>query len=191
VSYPPQRGYPPNHGQQPPTGYYGVPQPGGYGSGHGYPPPPGGPNPTPAYVAAALFLVGAVLTFTFAGMSWTGNDANAHVVAAVFGLALSGDLTGNIDFAITASMFVGGFTTLFALLLFARLEPIRWILGVIGGIVSAYYLYALIWLLSEDAAKYVGLTALCLVVWLGATILTLLPATGRAMRRRRPAYPGY
>jgi hypothetical protein len=188
VSYPPQPGYPPNYGQQPQPQYYGAPQP---GYGHGYPPPPGRPTPALAYGAAALFLLGAVLVFTFAGISWNGKNDNAHVLAAVFGLAFSDDLTGNVDFAITASMFVGGFTTLFALLLFARLEPIRWILAVIGGLVSAYYLYALIWLLSEDAAKYMGLTALCFVLWLGATILTLLPATGRAMRGRRPAYPGY
>ncbi len=164
--------------------YYGAPPP-----GYGYY-PPGKPPVALAYVGATIFVVCAGLAMTFAFISWDGTTDNAHVLAAVFGMAFSDDLTGNVDFAITASMIIAGVTLLFALLFFARLEPVRWILGIIGGIVTAYYLYALIWLLSNDAAKYIGLAALAFLLWLSATVITLLPATGRAMRGRQ-AVPRY
>jgi hypothetical protein len=184
VSYPPQPGYPPHHGGQPQQYHpapqqYGAPPP-GYGY---YPPRP--PSPALAYLGAAIFVVCAGLAMTFAFISWDGTTDNANVLAAVVGMAFSDDLTGNVDFAITTSMIVAGVTLLFALLGFARLEPIRWILGILGGIVTAYYLYALIWLLSHDAAKYIGLAALAFILWLSATIITLLPATSQAMRGRQ------
>jgi hypothetical protein len=183
VSYPPQPGYPPPYGGQPQQYHAGPPRYGPPPPGYGYY-PPRAPSPALAYAAAALFVVVCGLSMTFAFISWDGTTDNAHVLAAVIGIAFSDDITGNVDFAITTSMIVAGVTLLFALLLFARLEPVRWILAVIGGIVTAYYIYAVIWLASHDAAKYIGLAALAFVLWLAATIITLLPATSRAMRGR-------
>jgi hypothetical protein len=189
VSYPPQPGYPPQHGGQPQQFYAAPPQYGAPPPGYGYY-PPGKPSLAPAYIAAALFVVVCGLSMTFAFISWDGTTDNAHVLAAVIGIAFSEDLTGNVDFAITTSMITAGVTLLFALLFFARLEPVRWILAIIGGIVTAYYIYALIWLVSHDAAKYIGLAALAFLLWLSATIITLLPATSRVMRGRQ-AFPRY
>lgn len=173
VSYPQQPGYQPQYG--PPPGY-------------GYPPPPqyGRPSTAIAYVAALVAVVGCALMVTWAGISWDGTSTNYDARAAVFGMAFSADLTGNVDFAITASMITAGVTLLFALLLLARLEFVRWVLAVLGGLITAYYVYAVIYLLSHEASKFVGLALLMLVLWLAVTVLVIIPPAGRAMRSYRP-----
>jgi hypothetical protein len=167
VSYPPQPGYPPPYGAPPP----------GYGY---YPPRP--PSPAPAYVTAGLFLLCGVLSLVIAIVSWDGVSGPGTVVASVVGAAFSEDITGNIDFGIAATMTVACTTLTFALIAFARLDFMRWILGALGAIVAAYYVYALIYLLAHDAARFVGLVVGALLLWLAATVTAFLPATGRAMR---------
>jgi hypothetical protein len=174
VSYPPQPGYNP-YGQQPPG--YGPPM--GYGGQYG--PQYGQPRPSTAmaYVVAALFLLcGGFALLT--AITWDAGEADLN--AAMVGIAFTEDLTGNIDFAVAASFTVACSTLCFALVAFARLEFVRWILGFIGGLTALYYGYAVIWLLSHDAEKVVLLPILAFVLWLAATVLVLLPMTARAMR---------
>jgi hypothetical protein len=183
VSYPPGSGYPPPYGASTPP--YGAPPP-GYGSF----PPQRPPSTAPAYLTGALFGVCGVLTLVSALVSWDGTTDNQDILAAVVGVVFSGDLTGNVDFAISAAMTVACSTLTFAaILLLTRLSFVRWVLAVIGGIVTAYYLYALIYLLSHHAASVIGLVVVALLLWLGATVLAVLPVTGRAMRGAAGRYP--
>jgi hypothetical protein len=174
VSYPPQ-GYGPQ-GYQP----YGPPPP-GYGP-YGYRPP----SPALAFVTAIVFIVCGVLSLILAIIGWSGIDADNYKMAtALVGLAFSDDLTGNVDFAIAFTMSVACTTLTFALILFARLEFVRWILAVVGALVTAYYIYAVIDIASTDGGgEVIAMPLVALLLWLGATILAVVPATGRAMRRR-------
>ncbi|MFL6142808.1 MAG: hypothetical protein ACJ72N_13185 [Labedaea sp.] len=175
MSYPPGSGYPPPYGV-PPTGY-------GY-----FPQRP--PSTAPAYLTAVLFLACGAMTLVFALVSWDGTADNQDILAAVVGVVFSGDLTGNVDFAISAAMTVACSTLFFAaILLLTRLGFLRWVLAVIGGIVTAYYLYAVIYLLTHHAAGVMGLVSVALLLWLGATVLAVLPVTGRAMRGGGYRYP--
>jgi len=132
-----------------------------------------------------LFAACAVLSFVVAVVSWSG-DADPHVMAAVIGVIESHRVTGNIDFAISATMTTACTTATFALVLLARLALARWVLVAVGGIVTAYYLFAIIYLLAHDGAALTGLPAAAFALWLCATVVAALPATGRAMRGRRP-----
>lgn len=181
VSYPPQgygpQGYPP----------YGSPPP-GYGP-YGY----GRPSPALAYVTAVVFIVCGALSIMLAINGWDGTSDNGTLMAALIGVAFTDDLTGNVDFAIAATMSVACTVLLFGLLQLTRLGFVRWILAVVGGLVTVYYLYAIIWVLSNDAGDYIAMVLVAWVLWLFATVLAALPATGRAMRPRLPAGmpPGY
>lgn len=181
VSYPPQGYGPP--GYQP----YGPPPP-GYAP-YGY----GRPSPALAFVTAIVFIVCGALALILAIVGWEGGDEDtATMVAALVGMAFAEDITGNGDFAVAATMTVACTTLTFALVQFTRLEFVRWILAVVGALVTAYYLYAIIWILSNDAGDYVAMALVSWVLWLAATVLAVLPATGRAMRRRQqPGPPGY
>lgn len=177
VSYPPQgygpQGYPP----------YGPPPP-GYGP-YGY----GRPSTALAYVTAVLFIVCGLLALMLAINGWDGTSDNGTMVAALIGVAFTDDLTGNVDFAISATMTAACSAMLFGLVMFTRLEFLRWILAVIGGLVTVYYLYAIIWILSNDGGEFIAMALVSWLLWLGATVLAALPATGRAMRKRGPAGP--
>lgn len=181
VSYPPQghgpQGYPP----------YGSPPP-GYGP-YGY----GRPSPALAYITAIVFVVCGALSLMLAINGWDGTSDNVTMVAALIGLAFTDDLTGNVDFAISATMSVACTALVFGLLQFTRLGFVRWILAVVGGLTTAYYLYAIIWILSNDGGRYIAMAIVAFVLWLFATVMAVLPATGRAMRSRVPAGmpPGY
>lgn len=171
---------------------YGGPPPPGYGYGYGY--PPQRPGTALAYTMVAVFLVCGLLALIFAIISWSGNSGdNPDVLAAVIGIVFSEDITGNVDFGISATMTVACTTITFALVALARLEAIRWILAVLGGLVTAYYLYAIIYLLANDGGSVIALPIVSFLLWLGATVVALLPATGRAMRGKggaaRPPYP--
>jgi hypothetical protein len=178
VSYPPQgygpQGYPP----------YGPPPP-GYGP-YGY----GRPSPALGYVTAIVFFVCGVLALVLAIIGWDGLSDNPDMVVAMVGVAFTEDLTGNVDFAVAFTMSVACTTMTFALVAFARLEFVRWILAVVGGIVTAYYIYAIIWVLSNDGGEVIAMVLVSWLLWLGATVLAVLPATGRAMRGTRNAPPG-
>jgi hypothetical protein len=165
---PQQAGWPPRYGQP---------------SGFGYRPPA---STAPAYVVAALFAACAVLSFVLAAVSWSG-EADPHVMAAVIGVIESHRVTGNIDFAISVTMTAACTTLTFALVLLARLALARWVLVAVGGIVTGYYLIAIVYLLAHDGAALTGLPAAALALWLCATVVAALPATARAMRGgRRP-----
>ena len=89
-------------------------------------------------------------------------------------------------------MTVACSTLTFALLLFFRLDFVRWVLGVIGGLVTVYYVYAIIKLLSDDLGDYIAMVIVSFALWAAATVVVLLPATGRAMRgyqRRLAGHP--
>jgi hypothetical protein len=196
VSYGHQPGYPQNpYGQQyqqpygQPYGYGQQPgHPGGYGS-PGY----GPPSPALAYISAVVFLICGILALVTAIVSWDGTSENIDLVVATIGLAFSEDLTGNIDFAISATMTVACSTLVFALVLFARLDFVRWLLAFIGGLVTVYYIYATIKVLSEEGGgEVIAMILVSLLAWAAATVLVLLPGTGRAMRgyqRKLGQYP--
>jgi hypothetical protein len=183
VRPPPAPGYP-----GPPPGYgpYGAQGP--YGP---YGPP--APSTAPAYLSAGLFLISALLVLLAAIVGWNGTADNPDLVAALVGIAFSEDLTGNIDFAISASMTVACTTLTFALVLLARLDPVRWVLAFVGGLTAVYYLYAIIWLVSNDAAEVIAMVVVALLLWSAATVVVLLPHTARAMRgrQRRLAHHGH
>jgi hypothetical protein len=143
------------------------------------------PSTAPAYACAVIFVACSLLSFILAVASWSGTG-NLHFMAAVIGVVFSDKLTGNIDFGISATMTVACSTLTFALLLMTRLGLVRWILFSIGTIVSIYYLVALVYLVGQDAAGYVSVALLSLFLWSAATVIAVLPATGRAMRGRSP-----
>jgi hypothetical protein len=145
-----------------------------------------------AYVCAVLFLVCGVLALITAIVSWDGSADNVDLLVATVGAAFSDDVTGNIDFAISVAMTVACSTLVFALILFARLDFVRWILGFIGGVVTIYYVYAIIKILSDGGGELIAMLLVSFVLWAAATVLVLLPATGRAMRgyqRKLAQYP--
>jgi hypothetical protein len=152
------------------------------------PPPYRQHSTAPAYASAALFLACALLSFMLAFGTWD-NSANPHVLAAVIGIVFSGRLTGNVDFGISATLTVACTTTTFALVLFSRLAFARWILAGVGALVTVYYVIALVYLVANNAARFVAWPFVALLLWGAATLIALLPATGHAMRGRQNAVP--
>jgi hypothetical protein len=163
--------------------------PSGYPSyGYGY----GRPSTALAYVTAIVFLVCGGLALMAAIVSWDGTTDSVEIVLSVIGFAFKPEHRTNFDFAIVITMIVACTTILFAALMFARLEFVRWVLAVLGALVTVYYVYDIIWILSHDGGRYIALVMIAWVVWLAGTVLAVLPATGRAMRRRQPfGPPGY
>ena len=143
------------------------------------------PSTVPAYVTAGLFIACSLLSFVLAALGWNGID-NPHAIAAVIGMLYSGKVTGNVDFGISMTMTVACTTITFALILLARLSFARWFLAALGGLVSAYYASAVVYIVVHGAISYVALPLLALMLWAAATAMALLPLTMRAMRRRRP-----
>jgi hypothetical protein len=153
----------------------------------GYGPPPK-PSTAPAYATALLFTMCSVLTLVVALLSWDGTTHNFKVLVSVPGMAFTKDITGNVDFAITFSMITMGVVALLAALLAARLAFARILLGIIGGILVLYFVYALVKLLVDGAGgELVTPLLLSLLLWLVAEVLVLLPVTKQAMRRRPSA----
>ena len=181
VSYGPPPGYP----QQP---QYGPPQ--GY-PGYGPPQQYGPPSTGPAYISALLFLICGALALVATIIGWDGTAESPDLVIAIPGLAFSDEVTGNVDFAISAGMSVACSTLTFALVLFFRLDFMRWLLGVVGGLVTVYYIYAIIKFLSDDLGDYIAMVIVSFALWAAATVVVLLPATGRAMRGYQRKLAGY
>jgi hypothetical protein len=150
------------------------------------------PGTALAYVAAGLFLCCSALSLVFAVIGWDGSADKPEAMAALVGIVFSEDLTGNVDFAISATMTVACSVATFAIVLLFRVNVVRWILGVIGVIVTGYYVYALIYLLAHDAGSVVSLVVTALILWLATTVVALIPPTGKAMRgfQRRLGQPG-
>ncbi len=157
---------------------------------------PAKPSNAMAYASAILFGMCSVLTLVVALISWDGRTRNVNVLVSVPGMAFSRDITGNVDFAITVSMIIMGVTALLALLRAFRLWLARVLLGVVGGIVVLYFVYALIKLVADGGGDYAAPLVLSLLLWLVAEVMTLLPLTKQAMRQpgvaQAPApYPYY
>ena len=146
-----------------------------------------------AFVSAGLFLIAGILALVTAIVGWTGTSDNPDLVVALIGLAFSEDLTGNVDFAISFTMSVACTTLTFALLLLARLDWVRWILAFVGALTTVYYLYAIIWVLSNDGGEVIAMVIVSFLLWTAATVVVLLPHTGHAMRgyQRKLAQYGY
>jgi hypothetical protein len=184
VSY----GSPPGYPQQP---QYGPPNGPQYGPQYGQPPaypgygppqPYGPPSTALAYVSALLFVVSGVLALVATIIGWDGTAESPDLVVAIPGLAFSDDITGNVDFAISTGMSVACSTLTFAVVLLFRLDFVRWVLGVIGALVTVYYVYAIIKLLSDGGGRYVAMVIVSFALWAAASVVVLLPGTGRAMR---------
>ncbi|MFD1050157.1 hypothetical protein ACFQ1S_33860, partial [Kibdelosporangium lantanae] len=101
-------------------------------------------------VTAALLAMCSVLTLVVALVGWDGTTHNVKVLVAIPGMAFSSDVTGNVDFAITASMIIMGVVALFAVLVASRLEFGRIVGGIVAALVTAYFIYAVIKLAAVD-----------------------------------------
>nr|WP_042185824.1 hypothetical protein [Kibdelosporangium sp. MJ126-NF4]CEL16913.1 hypothetical protein [Kibdelosporangium sp. MJ126-NF4]CTQ91858.1 hypothetical protein [Kibdelosporangium sp. MJ126-NF4] len=159
---------------------YGWPQQPTYG---GYAPRP---STAPAYIAAALFAVCAVLTLVISILSIGKGSRTPEMYVAVPGMMFSEDITGNGDFGYSTGISVGCTFAVLAILLAARLAFARWLIGGLGVLVVLYYVYAVIYVLAHDGGEIVAALALALVLWLIAVVLVFLPPVGQAMRGRRP-----
>lgn len=163
----------------------------GYGPA-GYPPShPGRPSTAPAYLATVLFGACSVFSFVLAFADWDGNPGSVSMPVAVIGAAFSGQVTGNLDFGISATMTVACTVATFTVLLAIRLAFARWILAAVAAIVAAYYIFALIKLFDEGGGRYSGVIVVALLLWLGTLVVALLPQVTRAMRGYRPRPVGY
>jgi hypothetical protein len=182
VSYGPPPGYPQQPQYGPPPGYPGYGPPQTYGP----------PSTALAYISALLFIVCGALALVATIIGWDGSAESPDLVIAIPGLAFSDDITGNVDFAISTGMTVACTTLTFAALLLFRLDFVRWVLGVVGALVTVYYVYAIIKLLSDGGGRYVAMVIVSFALWAAATVVVLLAATGRAMRgyqRKLAHYP--
>ncbi|GAA4923432.1 hypothetical protein LX16_5269 [Stackebrandtia albiflava] len=194
---------PPQHYGTPPPGGFPPPQAEGFLSGVPapvYPPPPGvapspvSHSPVPVYLSAGLFIVAAVLSYVVAFANWDGTGGDPLSLAAVIGMVFTFQFTGNIDFAISATLTVATTVLAFAFVMLFRLNFARFVLGVVGLLVALYYGYALVYIMSFGFfAGPVLMSGVAFLLWLVAAVMAFLPATGRGMRRRSvpsaPAHP--
>jgi hypothetical protein len=81
----------------------------------------------------------------------------------------------------TATYLVAILIAVLALLLLARLRPVRALLAIVGGVITLYYVYAIIYLLSQGFERYMTMAYFGALLWFSATLLALLPVTRRAM----------
>lgn len=170
------------YGQQPGYPQQGYPMPPGYG-------PPRRPSTAMAYVATAFFLPAVIYSYIAAFMSWDGLTDNVDILVSTIGFAFSDDLTGNIDAAISVTISVASTVAALLVVLACRLGFVRWILAVIAGLVVGYYIYAIIYLLSNDAGDFVALPIVAMLLWLVPLVIVVLPPVGRAMRGYQPSPP--
>ena len=187
MSYGPPPGYPqPQYGPQP--GYPGYGQP--YGQPYGR--PPGPPSTALAYVSAGLFLICGILALVIAIGGWDVSLEEIDMVVALVGAQFGKEIVGNGDAAVAATMTAACSTLTFAVVLLFRLDFVRWLLAFVGGLVSVYYLYAVIKLLADGGGEFIAMVLVSFLLWTAATVVVLLPATGRAMRgyqRKLGQYP--
>ena len=59
-------------------------------------------------------------------------------------MTFAADITGNVDFAVAATVTLVSTTAVFALLTALRVNVFRWLLAVVGIVAVAYHGYALI-----------------------------------------------
>ncbi|OQO90542.1 hypothetical protein B1813_13350 [Saccharomonospora piscinae] len=190
----PAPGYP--YGAQPP--YPPGLSPGVAPTGHpAYPGFPGHPrqgvaSPATAYVAAALFVPAVLMAFAGAAVGWIGggtadSEGEYGLLLSLVGAAVTHRVTGDISFAVATTTTVACLAGVLVLALFARLNAVRRALGGLGCVVVAYYVYALVYLLTEDAGSLALIPLVTFLLWTVPTVVVLLPPVGRAMRgRTRP-----
>jgi hypothetical protein len=167
----------PNQGWQPR-------QPPGYGPPPGWGPPPR-PSTAPAFLTGGLWLLVSVLCFVLAGLNSAdgkGVRQTPEAAVALLGLAFPRGVIGNGDPAIVATYVAGGVVLLLAALVFARLGFARWILAGLGFLVVAYYVYAVIRLTINHGGTLIIVPGVALMLWLAATMVSVLPPVGKAMR---------
>lgn len=181
--------YPAQQYPQQPHSPYGpaAPQP-GFPPSPGYPGAPRPTSPAMAYTAAALFVPAIAMMFVAAVVGWDGTPdfesaGQAGLYLSLFALVFSFDITGNVDFAIAATMTLGCTTAVLALVMAFRVNFVRWLLAVVGFVAVGYYGYGVIDLASGGAAEYALLPGATLLFWLVPTVVVMLPPVGRAMRR--------
>ncbi|TDP96027.1 Hsp70 family protein [Labedaea rhizosphaerae] len=153
-----------------------------------------GPSNAMAYVTAGLFLVVSVLTLICGFINTDSSPEVDDSFVALVGFQFTEDVTGNGDFAISASLTVGFTVMLFAGLLLTRVGVFRWILVALGAALTISYVWGLIWVIDKNGEDYLSLLIICLVLWLAATIAAAIPPTGHAMRgyqRRFATAPGW
>lgn len=183
---PPQPGYGPPQPAQGQPGY-GPPAPGYGPPGPGYGPPgwgqPRKPSTALAYIVGSLWVLVSVLCFVLAALnSDKGVRQTPEAAVALIGMGLPRSVIGNGDAVIAATYTAGGIVLLLAGLLFARLGFARWILTALGFVVFGYYVYAVIYLAVHGAGTMIIMPVVALLLWLVAVVMSVLPATGRAMR---------
>ena len=146
-----------------------------------------GPRPStaPAFLLGALWLLVSVLCFVLAGLNSAhgkGIRQTPEAAVALLGLAFGRGFIGNGDPAIVATYVAGGVVLLFAALLFARLGFARWILAGLGIFVVAYYVFAIVRLTINHGGTLIIVPGVALMLWLAATMVSVIPPVGRAMR---------
>lgn len=192
--------YPQPYPGQPPAQPYPGQHPGQYPGQPGMPGMPGmpmqyqgqprKPSAGAAVAAGLLFLPAVIYTYIAAALSWTGKPPSPHIGTSVLGMAFSRYITRNGDFAITVSMIVASVVLLLALVQVFRVPGVRWGLVVLGALCTVYYVYAVIYIVSNGIPEWAIVPGVCLILWLVATIVAALPAVGRASRRSGPPQPG-
>lgn len=125
----------------------------------------------------------SVLCFVLAGLNTDeGVRQTPEAAVALLGLAFGRDVIGNGDAAIAATYTAGGVVLLLAGLLFARLGFARWILAALGFLVTGYYVFAVIRLTINHGGTLIIVPGVALMLWLAASMVSVLPPVGKAMR---------
>jgi Hsp70 protein len=156
--------------------------------------PMGRPSSAMAYVTAGLFLAAAMLALICGFMNTGHSPKLSDSLVAMVGFQLTEDVTGNGDFAVSASLTAGFTVALFAVLLLTRLSVFRWLLFALGLMLTFSYGWGLIWVIDKGGEDYLSLLIISLVLWLIATVAAAIPPTGHAMRgyqRRFATAPGW
>ncbi|RAS65072.1 hypothetical protein C8D87_105567 [Lentzea atacamensis] len=165
----------PNQGWQPR-------QPPGYGPPPGWGPPPK-PSTAPAFLAGGLWLLVSVLCFVLAGLNTAdGVGQTPRAAVALIGIMLPPGIVGNGDAVIAATYTAGGVVLLLVVLLFARLGFARWIAAALGFLVVVYYIFAIVRLTTFHGGTFIIVPGVALLLWLAASMVSVLPPVGRAMR---------
>ncbi|NEE02653.1 hypothetical protein [Phytoactinopolyspora halotolerans] len=141
-------------------------------------------------MSGLLFVACSVLSFILAIAGWDGpNQAEPEVTIALVGFAFAdlADPTTNLDYTIVTTMIVAGTTLLLAVLQMVRLPFARFVLAIIGTLLSIYYVFALIDALTSDfpMEDFIALVIVALVLWVAATVVVVLPATANAMNQHK------
>ncbi|MDX8052683.1 hypothetical protein SK571_25140 [Lentzea sp. BCCO 10_0798] len=141
------------------------------------------PSVASAFLAGGLWLLVAVLCFVLAGLnSADGIRQTPEAAVALLGPAFGRGFIANGDPAIVATYVAGGVVLLLAALVIARLGFARWILAGLGFLVCAYYVFAVVRLTIDHGGTLIIVPSIALMLWLAASMVSVLPPVGRAMR---------